>query len=96
MPTYEYECRKCGHRFEVFQRIVDPPVRKCPKCKRNGSVEQIILGGSGLIFKGSGFYITDYARKSGPDSKGSEPGGKTDKPGSAESEKKSGGSTEPK
>jgi len=62
MPTYEYQCRKCGHRFEVFQRIVDPPVRDCPKCATKGSVEQIISGGSGLIFKGSGFYITDYKR----------------------------------
>ncbi|MFO7639184.1 MAG: FmdB family zinc ribbon protein [bacterium] len=66
MPTYEYQCRKCGHRFELFQRIVDPPVKNCPKCRRRGSVEQLISGGSGLIFKGSGFYITDYKRKSGP------------------------------
>lgn len=62
MPTYEYQCTKCGHRFEVFQRIVDPPVKDCPKCKVKGSVEQIISGGSGLIFKGSGFYETDYRR----------------------------------
>ena len=63
MPTYEYQCIKCGHRFEVFQRIVDPPVKDCPKCDAKGSVEQIISGGSGLIFKGSGFYETDYRRK---------------------------------
>ena len=68
MPTYEYQCRGCGHRFEVFQRIVDPPVRDCPKCKAKGSVEQIISGGSGLIFKGSGFYETDY-RRSGASTK---------------------------
>jgi len=68
MPTYEYQCQKCGHRFDVFQRIVDPPVRDCPKCRRKGCVEQLISGGSGLIFKGSGFYITDYKR-AGPDPK---------------------------
>ncbi len=64
MPTYEYQCKKCGHRFSEFQRIVDPPIKDCPKCTKKGCVEQIISGGSGLIFKGSGFYITDYKRKS--------------------------------
>ena len=64
MPTYEYQCQKCGHRFSEFQRIVDPPIRDCPKCKKKSCVEQIISGGSGLIFKGSGFYETDYKRKS--------------------------------
>jgi len=63
VPTYEYQCRRCGHRFEVFQRIVDPPVKDCPKCEASDGVEQIISGGSGLIFKGSGFYETDYRRK---------------------------------
>ena len=73
MPTYEYQCRKCGHRFEEFQRIVDPPIRDCPRCKIEGSVEQIISGGAGLIFKGSGFYETDYKRSSSkPDSAGSD------------------------
>jgi putative FmdB family regulatory protein len=64
MPTYEYKCQKCGHGFSEFQRIVDPPIKDCPKCKRKDCVEQIISGGSGLIFKGSGFYETDYKRKS--------------------------------
>jgi len=63
MPTYEYQCKKCGHCFSEFQRIVDPPIKDCPKCRKKGCVEQIISGGSGLIFKGSGFYITDYKRK---------------------------------
>jgi len=66
MPTYEYECTKCGHLFEVFQSITAEPVKKCPKCK--GKVRKLISPGIGLIFKGSGFYITDYknseARKS--------------------------------
>ncbi len=88
MPTYEYRCRKCGHRFDLFQRIVDPPVKDCPKCKSEGTVEQIISGGSGLIFKGSGFYETDYKRSAasggGPasgsssDSPGNSPAGKPD------------------
>ncbi len=64
MPTYEYKCQKCGHAFSEFQRIVDPPIKDCPECKRKDCVEQIISGGSGLIFKGSGFYETDYKRKS--------------------------------
>jgi putative FmdB family regulatory protein len=61
MPTYEYRCLDCGHRFEQFQRIQDAPVDTCPQC--GGRVERLISGGSGVIFKGSGFYITDYKRK---------------------------------
>jgi putative FmdB family regulatory protein len=61
MPTYEYRCLECGHRFEQFQSIHDAPVHTCPQC--GGRVERLISGGSGLIFKGSGFYITDYKRK---------------------------------
>ncbi|MBM3330346.1 zinc ribbon domain-containing protein [candidate division WOR-3 bacterium] len=68
MPTYEYQCQKCGHRFSEFQRIVDPPIKDCPKCRKRNCVEQIISGGSGLIFKGSGFYTTDYKRKPSSDS----------------------------
>ena len=64
MPTYEYQCQKCKHCFSEFQRIVDPPIKDCPKCGKKDCVEQIISGGSGLIFKGSGFYETDYKRKS--------------------------------
>lgn len=64
MPTYEYECEKCGHRFEVFQKITDEPVKKCPKCK--GKVRKLISGGIGVIFKGSGFYETDYKKRSKP------------------------------
>ena len=60
MPTYEYKCRKCQHEFEEFQSISAEPVKICPECK--GQVERIISGGVGLIFKGSGFYITDYKR----------------------------------
>jgi putative FmdB family regulatory protein len=57
MPTYEYECSKCSHTFEAFQSINDEPIKKCPKCGK--SVRRIIFGGAGVIFKGSGFYVTD-------------------------------------
>ena len=58
MPTYEYECEKCKHHFDVFQKMSDRTVRACPKCK--GKVTRLIGAGSGVIFKGSGFYQTDY------------------------------------
>jgi len=63
MPTYEYECRKCCARFERFQSITDKPIRKCPSCGAN-AVKRLIGPGAGLIFRGSGFYCTDY-RKGG-------------------------------
>ena len=62
MPTYEYECPKCGHAFELVQSMRDEPLKKCPKCKKTG-VKRLVGGGAGLIFKGSGFYITDYKNK---------------------------------
>lgn len=60
MPTYEYRCVQCGHQFERFQFINDEPLGKadCPVC--HGEVKRLISGGAGLLFKGSGFYITDY------------------------------------
>ena len=58
MPTYEYACQKCGYEFEKFQSIKDDPVKRCPKCK--GKVVKKFSAGAGLLFKGSGFYITDY------------------------------------
>jgi putative FmdB family regulatory protein len=61
MPTYDYECTKCGHNFEAFQNIKDKLLDKCPKCK--GKVKRLIGSGAGLIFKGSGFYATDYRKK---------------------------------
>ena len=62
MPTYEYECLKCGHRFECVQRITDPPRKRCPKCR--GKVRRLVSSGAGMIFKGSGFYTTDYRSES--------------------------------
>jgi putative FmdB family regulatory protein len=62
MPTYEYECTKCGHTFEAFQSMSEKPLSRCPECK--GSVKRLIGGGLGVIFKGSGFYSTDNKRGS--------------------------------
>lgn len=59
MPTYEYKCKSCDHFFEEFQPITSTPLKKCPECKKR-TLQRLIGGGSGLIFKGSGFYITDY------------------------------------
>lgn len=59
MPTYEYACEACGHKFEEFQSIKAKPIKKCPKCGQN-KVQRLISGGAGFIFKGSGFYATDY------------------------------------
>ena len=59
MPTYDYVCRGCGHAFEHFQSMSDPRLRTCPKCKKRKLV-RLVGAGAGLIFKGSGFYQTDY------------------------------------
>lgn len=74
MPTYEYECAKCGHRFERFQRITDPPRKRCPKCR--GAVRRLMGTGVGMLFKGSGFYATDYRSESYKKQKEKESGGK--------------------
>lgn len=59
MPTYDYRCAACGHDLEVFQSIHDPVLRKCPKCKK-AKLERLIGPGAGILFKGGGFYQTDY------------------------------------
>lgn len=71
MPTYEYVCAKCGHEMEAFQSMKDEPLKKCPACKRP-ALKRKVGGGAGLIFKGTGFYITDYKKKSGAKTEGSE------------------------
>jgi len=63
MPTYEYKCEKCGHRFEKFQNMTDAPLVNCPKC--NGHVQRLTGPGTGVIYKGSGFYVNDYKNSNG-------------------------------
>ena len=89
MPLYEYECRKCHHRFERIQKFSDPLVRKCPKCK-TGRVDKLISAPA-VQFKGTGWYVTDYAGKKGGGEKG-EGGGKSESDSSKNSSEKSSGS----
>lgn len=63
MPTYDYECDACGHRYELFQSIKDEPVKKCPSCKKNRA-RRLFGTGAAIVFKGSGFYQTDYRSES--------------------------------
>jgi putative FmdB family regulatory protein len=90
MPTYQYRCRKCGHSFELFHSIKDDGIKRCPKCR--GRATRVPSGGAGLLFKGSGFYITDYRSSSYKE------GAKQEKSGGAspasESGKPSGGGGE--
>jgi putative FmdB family regulatory protein len=81
MPTYDYECESCGHAFEEFQSITAPPRKKCPKCE--GNVRRLIGAGAAVIFKGSGFYATDYRseeyKKKAKEEKGEGKSGETGK-----------------
>ena len=70
MPTYEYECEACGHQFEELQSMTDPKLKKCPKCAKL-KLNRLIGSGAGMIFKGSGFYQTDYKKKEAAPSKSS-------------------------
>jgi putative FmdB family regulatory protein len=63
MPTYGYECKSCGHTFDAFQAMSDEPLKTCPQCGKE--LRRLINGGSGIIFKGSGFYVTDKGSKGG-------------------------------
>ncbi|MDP8265807.1 MAG: zinc ribbon domain-containing protein [Candidatus Aceula meridiana] len=65
MPTYEYECSECGHGLEIFQSMTEKRLTECPECKKEG-LQRLIGTGSGVIFKGSGFYETDYKKKDAP------------------------------
>ena len=75
MPTYQYECGACDHGFEVLQSMMDKKLKKCPKCGKL-KLHRLIGSGSGIIFKGTGFYETDYKRKDAPSR--SEPAGKSE------------------
>ncbi len=63
MPTYDYKCKACGQTFEQFHSMKDEPVKDCFLCGKKGEVERMISNGSGIIFKGTGFYVTDYKKK---------------------------------
>ena len=65
MPTYEYTCKACGHDFERFESIVAKPNKLCPKCNKK-KAERRISSGGGFLFKGSGFYVTDYRKTAAP------------------------------
>ncbi len=73
MPTYEYRCPSCGNQFEKFQRMSDEPIAECPNCGSNA--ERRLSAGAGLLFKGSGFYITDYRGESYKKAAAGEKGG---------------------
>ena len=85
MPTYEYICNECGERFENFQTMSSKPLTKRPDCEeKNCDVTRVISGGTGLIFKGSGFYLTDYKDQPKTDKKEKETKKKNDKPAKKE------------
>jgi putative FmdB family regulatory protein len=88
MPTYDYRCTACGHVFELFHSIKDDSVKFCPEC--GAPAERVPSGGAGLLFKGSGFYITDYRSKSYKEKAKQEGGGSKSESGGSKSE--SGGS----
>ena len=110
MPTYDYECDACGHRFEQFQQISASPLKKCPECKKS-KLRRLFGIGAALMFKGSGFYQTDYrsesykkaaaadkpASEKGGDKKSSDSsGGKSESTSTPKSESKSAKGSKPK
>jgi putative FmdB family regulatory protein len=97
MPTYDYQCQACGHRLEVFQSFSEAPKRKCPQCGKQ-RLERLIGTGAGVLFKGSGFYQTDYRSDSyrkgaSAESKSAEPADDAAKP--AADKTSSGGDAKP-
>jgi putative FmdB family regulatory protein len=82
MPTYDYQCSKCGHRFEEFQSMTAKALRKCPECGK-AALERLIGAGAGVIFKGSGFYQTDYRPASYDQQAKADSGGCTETCGTA-------------
>lgn len=79
MPTYDYRCKACQHEFELFQSMSDKPKRKCPQCGKN-ALERLIGTGAAVLFKGSGFYETDYRSKAYKDAAKKEKDASSDKP----------------
>ena len=89
MPTYDYSCSACGHRFERFESINDDKAKACPKCGKK-KAKRLMGTGAGLIFKGAGFYTTDYKRTSGGSSGGESKESKEPEKKSESKEKKKG------
>ncbi|SVC05048.1 uncharacterized protein METZ01_LOCUS257902, partial [marine metagenome] len=90
VPTYDYECAKCGHVFEVFEKPSQKRIKNCPECKK-GKAKRLVGAGGGIIFKGSGFYITDSKGTSGeskPSKKDKKTARKENKDSSTKSEQK--------
>ncbi len=87
MPTYAYRCPSCGHDYDKFQKISDRTAAKCPECGTRG--ERVITGGAGFVFKGSGFYITDYKRKGNEKGEGKGESEKLEKKEKKKKDKKS-------
>jgi putative FmdB family regulatory protein len=94
MPTYEYKCDACGNEFEKFQTMSSAPVKKCPRCGKN-KVRRLISAGAGLIFKGSGFYITDYRDKGYSDQAKADTAASSEKPAESKSSEASADSAKP-
>ena len=101
MPTYEYVCEKCGHEFEKYQSMADNPLKVCPedKCGKKrwgkGAVRRAISGGAGLIFKGTGFYITDYRSDSYKEAAKKDSAAPSSTPSTSSESKPAGGDTKP-
>jgi putative FmdB family regulatory protein len=89
MPTYDYQCNACGHTFDELQSFSEPPLTKCPECKKN-KLERLFGGGGAIIFKGNGFYETDYRRAGEKPDKGegeaAKPATKTEAKGESKSD----------
>ncbi len=79
MPNYDYQCKECSHTFEVFQKMSDPKLEDCPQDSCSGKVRRLLGAGSGVIFKGSGFYQTDYRSDSYKKGQSKEGGSSTKK-----------------
>jgi putative FmdB family regulatory protein len=100
MPTYDYRCKSCSHKWEEWQSMTAQPTKKCPSCGKP-KAERVIGPGAGLLFRGSGFYITDYRSDSykkaaKAESGSSESGGKSESKGKSEGGRSEGGKSEPK
>jgi putative FmdB family regulatory protein len=94
MPTYEYKCTKCSHQFEAVQKMTDNPLARCPECRCK--IKRLIGAGAGVIFKGSGFYTTDYrsdSYKKGAESEKKSSGGDSANSGDSKPEKSNGTSS---